>query len=1375
MDAPPPQSRSEGRFQLKVVNACLSSRDIPLPTRPTPGALVTFYISNNCSDAEEAVGGGSSSRAKYSKHGSGSSNTAAAAAVANPSGGGVVTPARAIAATTSTWQEAFEAAVIARAAVANASSTIASRPSHGGDADANDNANASTDKKAKVSPPAASQRNSKRRGIPPSTTDKRKKKKQEESCTPADVVIVGDDCDGASGNSSIVLVTSGTDRSDSDTDNSSNDDDGDVVVGRQGKECSRSGCAPDSISAITATTTTTTADPNDINTINIDSGSGGGTSGTISWLRLAAQCRTWQETVADAVVGGGTSSRGRGQHNNDKEEEEGSDGRCRSTNSHNSSNQKKGKGTGKAGTKGVRKSKATPLPTNTDTDTDMVVSTPASLRLREMAEAAAAATLIDSGAVPTLRTSQWMRGVAHVVLGRHTALPEGCRLRHRNVSRLHARVVRVDHVAMHICFSTLFPSIHNNIDRDDNINDEDDDDDDTNDYRNVNAKSGDDEASAFVRPYYLLLSYGENPLFVNGRCVPPGASWPLAVGDVVSFLEDAMDAEYGCLVARPGRCAAEGSLHHNTNDDDCGDGDQDNGTSIAVSLSSSSGNDIAASDVSSAASDTLVASEADSGDDDDGGGGGRHSRLKLRKVSPARRSSSGASGSGAMRRGGHASRSKETPIEAGPPRQRQRQRGNPEDGLHPSSPSSSSAPFLEALLTAAMRTAYKGNKNQGKPSPLSSSSSLGPLHFSAGLRRYSVPSSGGDGAVEVTPSARRFVRLWLRLMSRLRQPPAVRATSSSSSSSCNSISRSGVSPTPIGTAGEEGQEGEGDTARRVHTLLRGLARELERHASIGRSPGARDDTTNSISALGDDDSDDSGLLDSDGVSGHNSNNDDDDMVDEVHSPLRARLVLDTTALRELYHTLQYEATVALAGTGTGTVQPHADVSPADHHHNHSSSGSGAGSYLAADDGNDSRSDGGGIGAVAFRATTTTNASEAEEERIATVEVISPIKLLLRQLQEERKHSAAATTTEQQQLRPAFTSKPTTSPPPESPSRRNEQDDEEEEEERRQEHVKNPIGNPTHGTSLTSTTTARATGKGASYGDGRANRSPYRRRPSPTALRLFSLQRDNDSHQEAEEEGELAAAEPKRNWRGSNSGGGLDSRNKNDNSGDEASPTLTADATVLVTLMDTRDGTAYRAVPALAIHSAALPVFVFTRRCRSPDTTTLSTRQSRAANRNTADPLSRPEYVFYYDEEEYKLQLHQQKEDSKDTRGHRHDDDDPDGNSTRRATATATAAQAAPGTGKTGATTATAAAAARAPVAHRGRQAPLEKESDMWIDESADAEAQTRSKLKQTKKKKQASTTATTTGGGGGKEGKRAAVPVTKTRAAAATKRGGRTR
>ncbi|KAG5492493.1 hypothetical protein JKF63_01071 [Porcisia hertigi] len=165
-------------------------------------------------------------------------------------------------------------------------------------------------------------------------------------------------------------------------------------------------------------------------------------------------------------------------------------------------------------------------------------------------------TQYDSTA--SLRTSPWERDywctkVAHVVLGRHSALPAVYRLRHECAGRLHVRIVYVRaasvHRQLHKAYPPLFRSPMDAI-----MTSESGSDDDvvvveptTRGDRAVADAADPSSPTVFTVPYYLLINHSENPVFVDQDRVPQGRSVALREGDVLSFLECAFDADGGVL------------------------------------------------------------------------------------------------------------------------------------------------------------------------------------------------------------------------------------------------------------------------------------------------------------------------------------------------------------------------------------------------------------------------------------------------------------------------------------------------------------------------------------------------------------------------------------------------------------------------------------------------------------------------------------------------------------------------------------------------------------------------------------------------------------------------------------------------------------
>lgn len=172
-------------------------------------------------------------------------------------------------------------------------------------------------------------------------------------------------------------------------------------------------------------------------------------------------------------------------------------------------------------------------------------------------ERAAIASATAPVGLTSWKTEHWLRRVAHVPLGRHSALPPSFRLRHECVSRLHARVVYVQTPAMHKRFSKYFPCIER---EDATARCAEKEEKRCEDERDVDVivVNSDDEsstatpppppsASTFTSPYYLMVNYSENPVYVGRDCVSRGRSVRLQEGDVVSFLECAFDVDGGVL------------------------------------------------------------------------------------------------------------------------------------------------------------------------------------------------------------------------------------------------------------------------------------------------------------------------------------------------------------------------------------------------------------------------------------------------------------------------------------------------------------------------------------------------------------------------------------------------------------------------------------------------------------------------------------------------------------------------------------------------------------------------------------------------------------------------------------------------------------
>ncbi|GET92582.1 hypothetical protein, conserved [Leishmania tarentolae] len=147
----------------------------------------------------------------------------------------------------------------------------------------------------------------------------------------------------------------------------------------------------------------------------------------------------------------------------------------------------------------------------------------------------------------------WCTKVAHVALGRHSALPAVYRLRHECAGRLHARVVYVQAPAVHRQLYKAYPPLQRSKTHATTVGEVGDDD----DVVIVEVTTGGNVVSEgvayrppptnFKDPYYLLINHSENPIFVGLDRVPQGRSVVLREGDVLSFLECAFDTYSGVL------------------------------------------------------------------------------------------------------------------------------------------------------------------------------------------------------------------------------------------------------------------------------------------------------------------------------------------------------------------------------------------------------------------------------------------------------------------------------------------------------------------------------------------------------------------------------------------------------------------------------------------------------------------------------------------------------------------------------------------------------------------------------------------------------------------------------------------------------------
>ncbi|CAJ1034420.1 hypothetical protein, conserved [Leishmania lindenbergi] len=158
----------------------------------------------------------------------------------------------------------------------------------------------------------------------------------------------------------------------------------------------------------------------------------------------------------------------------------------------------------------------------------------------------------------SLRTSPWKSDywctkVAHVALGRHSALPAVYRLLHECAGRLHARVVYVQTAAVHRQLQKAYPPLPRSGSHAITVGGVGD----NGDVVIVEpAKQGGGAATGaagpppptvFTTSYYLLINHSENPTFVGPDRVPQGRSVVLQEGDVLSFLECAFDEDGGVL------------------------------------------------------------------------------------------------------------------------------------------------------------------------------------------------------------------------------------------------------------------------------------------------------------------------------------------------------------------------------------------------------------------------------------------------------------------------------------------------------------------------------------------------------------------------------------------------------------------------------------------------------------------------------------------------------------------------------------------------------------------------------------------------------------------------------------------------------------
>lgn len=111
----------------------------------------------------------------------------------------------------------------------------------------------------------------------------------------------------------------------------------------------------------------------------------------------------------------------------------------------------------------------------------------------------------------------WMEKVPHIVWGSASTLPSSTRLdKHPCISPLHAKLILITGRHMARYFLKTFPLI--------------------------------EEAQSFLKPYsypyYIVINYSVNPVYINSHLISRGRSSVLQQGDIFSFLESALD-QYG--------------------------------------------------------------------------------------------------------------------------------------------------------------------------------------------------------------------------------------------------------------------------------------------------------------------------------------------------------------------------------------------------------------------------------------------------------------------------------------------------------------------------------------------------------------------------------------------------------------------------------------------------------------------------------------------------------------------------------------------------------------------------------------------------------------------------------------------------------------
>lgn len=132
-----------------------------------------------------------------------------------------------------------------------------------------------------------------------------------------------------------------------------------------------------------------------------------------------------------------------------------------------------------------------------------------------------------------ISADMWLRKIPHLVFGTAETLPASTRLLHPCASLLHAKMISVVSKKLEVYFLKTFPLVERECPGPEVTIIDDD-----------GAHSSTDIPPL---PFYLVVNYSVNPMFVNNIEVPRGRSCVVSKGDIISFLECAFDAYGGVL------------------------------------------------------------------------------------------------------------------------------------------------------------------------------------------------------------------------------------------------------------------------------------------------------------------------------------------------------------------------------------------------------------------------------------------------------------------------------------------------------------------------------------------------------------------------------------------------------------------------------------------------------------------------------------------------------------------------------------------------------------------------------------------------------------------------------------------------------------